>query len=195
MIREYLNKIFLKEATAQDLHKNVINNIMQRFDLKISDKMDDGTYGSAFHYGDHLVLKITSDSSEAVFANNLKHKKFKHIANIESVFKMKNYPGYFVIILEKLKPINDEKFMDVIYYLKDNDIDRLNKLIPDEEKRNFYIHQYNEMVKELEKAKLPNGYTDLHGGNIGIKNGNLACYDLQVVELPQWRLGKIKSFK
>ncbi len=194
MIRNIL-KILLKETTAQELHKRAIDNIMKRFDLKESDKMGEGTYGSVFNYGQNLVLKITRDSSEAVFANGLKNKKFKHIANIESVFKMKNYPGYFVIILEKLKPINDEKFMDVIYFLKDDDIDRLSKLIPNEEKRNFYIHQYNEMVKELDSLKISDGWTDLHGGNIGIKNGNLACYDLQVVDLPQWRLGKIKSFK
>lgn len=189
MLRE-----LLREITAQELHKNAISNIMNRFDLKESDKIDDGTYGSAFHYGQHMVLKITKDSSEAVFANNLKHKKFKHLANVESVFKIKQHPGYFVIILEKLEPIKDEKIIDIIYYIKDNDFERLQRLVKDQQKMEFYINQYKEIVKELDSLKTSGGWTDLHGGNIGIKNGNLAAYDIQIDELPKWRLGKIKSF-
>lgn len=170
----------------------------------MSDKMQSGSYGTVFHYGTHLVLKVTTDDNEAVFANTIKHKKFKHISNVESVFKIKNHPGYYVIILEKLEPIQDENVLNALEILPIyNDEDgfsdhadwikkQMATIPPDVFKKTK--QQYLEIIDELEKTRLPDGYADVHVGNIGIKNGNLAVYDIQVSELKRWRIGKIKSF-
>jgi len=117
MVRTPIGVQNLNESRMEN--NPTINKILKKFDVKWSDKIDSGTYGTAFYYGNY-VLKISTDANEAVFANKIKHKKFERIAEVEGVSKIiidKNVNKYYyIIVLERLEPLHSNEIM-LLYYM------------------------------------------------------------------------------
>ena len=95
IIRQFIRKI-LNEA---NINQFMIDRILKMYNIDHDDKLGDGSYGIAYNYGPNLVLKITTDQSEAILANKIKGNKFKHISEIQSVVKMKG-ENIFIIIFQ-----------------------------------------------------------------------------------------------
>ena len=219
-----LNSESLLEVDLMKYNSNEVNYILDKFGISSSNELGSGTYGIAFNYGSHLVLKITTDSEEAIFANNIKNKKFERISEIQNVYKIKK-GELFIIILEKLQPINDEEINEILrdmhiihdsYIVREEkysnfkefleekikegnwfnpDIQNLISTMPIE-KIIWTFNEYDAILNELNTAKgIPDGFSDLHYDNMGLKNGKLAVYDIRVVDYKKWKVNKIPSYK
>ncbi len=220
-IREILTEHYLKDYTIQ--------RILKMFGINPLHKLGEGSFGEAYAWGNHQALKITTDQSEAVFANGIKSQKFTHVTNVYNVNKLKG-ENVFIIFLEKLEPLLDEDIiwaLDYMHIINDSYQNRKSKFtsfanfldtvagtqedmfdyadwfndtihqmlreIP-REKILWVQKQYEAIIRELDTHKsIKNGYTDIHAGNMGLKNGNLAVYDIEVVSFKPWRLKQIKS--
>ncbi|MFA5750490.1 MAG: hypothetical protein WC895_04720, partial [Candidatus Shapirobacteria bacterium] len=76
-----------------------------------------GSYGVAFDLGNSMVLKVTTDVSEAKAMNHVKQNghNLKHVVKVLDIFKFKEDDmipdsGVFGIVMEKLEQLsNDEK--------------------------------------------------------------------------------------
>ena len=93
-----------------------IDDILSHFGISQSNELASGSFGTAYNYCSVLILKITKDSEEAIFANNIKHKKFERISEVQTVYKIKS-ENLFIIILEKLQRINDEDINEILRYI------------------------------------------------------------------------------
>ncbi len=217
IIRQFIRKI-LNEA---NINQFVIDRVLTMYNIDPDDKLGDGSYGIAYNYGPNLVLKITTDQSEAVLANKIKGNKFKHISEIQSVVKMKG-ENIFIIILEKLEPLPDYLF-DAVYYLRELEeyflanrkkSETFQDWIVKNKDNDFFSHDqkdylqkepiekviwlYNQIKSIDEELNFtPHlykiGFRDVHPGNMGVKKGNLAVFDIQADEFKPWRLKQIRS--
>ena len=91
--REKSNRI--ADEVAKNKHYNAPSYIGQ------------GEHGFAYNIGNNMIMKVTSDKSEAVESLKIKDKNPKHIANIYNVFEIKpeensDIPISYVIISEEL---------------------------------------------------------------------------------------------
>jgi len=201
-----------------------IDDILSHFGISQSNELASGSFGTAYNYGSGLILKITKDSEGAIFANNIKHKKFERISEVQTVYKIKS-ENLFIIILEKLQRINDEDINEILRYIhiihdsfinkkgeylnfkhfleeKIKEGDWFNPHVQDLittmpiEKIIWTFNEYDAVLNELNNAKgIPDGFSDVHGRNMGLKNGKLAVYDIRVSDYKEWKINKIKSFK
>lgn len=217
--KETLREIDLMRTNSHD-----VNNILDKFGISNSAELGSGSFGVAFNYGSNLVLKITTDLDEAIFANNIKGKKFERISDVQSVYK-KNKGTLFIIILEKLKPITDNDVSEILQYMHiihDSYNNRKEKysgfrsFIEEKIKQGDWFHpfiqqlisdmpiekiiwtfnEYDAILNELNTAKgIPDGFSDVHYGNMGFKNGKLAVYDIRVGDFKKWRINKIQAYR
>lgn len=186
------NQSALNENLKSQIDKT-IKRILNHYAINDSDFLGGGTYGSAYKYGLHLVLKITLDRNEAIFANMIYGKKFERISNIYSVQKIKG-TDFFVIVLDRLKEITDDDITQALLRISTNDNSYdINGI--SQEKIQWAQSEYDALINELENAPLRDGYRDVHVGNMGLKNGKLAVYDIQVYDYKRWREKKIRSIK
>lgn len=179
------------------------NITIEQFAEKISKKLGydnpifigKGTQGYAFDLNNEMILKITSDHSEANEAVKLLGKNNNHIGNIYKVQKVSQpYENIWVILREKLD-VHLNRF-DIIYnefynyigehsmssgdireiLLQQNTI-KLNKLKSIIDGANDNVKQFYNVIVDLFNNKVKS--IDFSGENFGFKkNGDLAYYDI-----------------
>lgn len=103
----------INETTDREIADKIANFVAKKYNSN-PEFINSGTFGSAYDIGNNLVLKVTSDKSEANENLDLIGKPLKHIAQPYKVFSVKyNDKDYYVIILEKLK--TDEPYFKRMY--------------------------------------------------------------------------------
>lgn len=96
----------LKEEVERYLADNIATQVAQQYNYETPEYIGQGLFGVAYNIGNNMVLKVTSDRSEANENMELIGKQLKYIAEPYRVFAIKPESGetkYYVIILEKLK--------------------------------------------------------------------------------------------
>lgn len=166
-----MSKVFLKKY----LGYNIVSEV------------GSGTKGSAFRTDKSTIIKITFSKNEAQFFAKLIGKKLKHHVDVYDVKQIGNDGDLFAIERGFLEGMSKD---DSFYYrlmlghqiglLRDEFQQRIKKeikgLTPVEEKKlmKFY-DDFKFMMKELDDLGLrPN---DFFPENLGIKDGEVACFD------------------
>lgn len=177
------------------------DSVAAKIGHKVVSFLGKGSQGYAFDLGGNIILKITSDKSEAIEALRLVGQKNKHIGDFYSVYDFKSYPGVYAIIREKLfldvdkteamferfdrflaglglKPYN---VRDLIMHsdskytqVFDDGIKNLNRQDPN----NYAIMDIIAMIDEV-RAKQIRSFDSSVKYNFGFKpNGDIAYYDI-----------------
>lgn len=203
-IRRYLstNNIDFKEF-LEDVREN-----LYQFGV-VSDKtlyrlVGGGQFGIAFEFLDK-VLKITSSAKEFVTCMNLVDMEYEGLVRYYLAFQYKNLP-IWIIVQDRLHlPSKMERdIYTTLYYMGANDIHHpefkyknnlFNSLVkrvkyPHEEDElppydinredlKYYFDRYMDLVNNLRRQKLSTD--DLHGENIGTKDGELIHFDIMII--------------
>jgi tRNA nucleotidyltransferase/poly(A) polymerase/GNAT superfamily N-acetyltransferase len=96
----------LKEYVERELANSIASQVVQQYNYGTPKYIGEGGFGVAYDIDNKMVLKVTSDRSEANENMELMGKPLKYIAEPYRVFAIKPESGetkYYVIILEKLK--------------------------------------------------------------------------------------------
>jgi hypothetical protein len=160
--------------------------------------IDEGSNGIAFDLGDK-VLKLTSDDSEAHYADKLIDINSDHLVNVYSVNKVESeyqYGDLYCIIMEKLntdfhktikymindlhKPNNITNKLSNNIEPNDNDILELFDMYSyDDSKKIEIFYLWYSVYKECLKYGLP--MDDMRGSNIGIRNKKMVFFDISSI--------------
>jgi hypothetical protein len=210
-----LKKAIKKQSTFDDIHvqlkeggrnlKEVMTKVAEELGLKGTLKAHKaGSFGITFLWGDK-TLKITTSESEAEMISKVIEKQeklgIKSIIKYDQVYELKlrkfdneDVEGYFVILMEQVRPLELAECKDVCKfyerYLEDyfdfSDTEReLQKkkrnLINQIKKTEFadfynYVEDMMNIVKDYKKLGMEN--RDIHSGNLGLNDdGHLVSFD------------------
>jgi hypothetical protein len=177
-IREFVEEQKINEDIFNLISKypNYFNNsyvskIAEKLGYKLIINLDSGNSGVAYILDGGKVLKITTDKTEFLVANKLKGKNLKRISNIFETYKIKEQDVY-IIVLEYLHSLSEELFELVEEYNGTN----IKK--KDNSKFNWLKEQLKEIEIELKNNGIPNPTDFDWWMNMGLKNGNLAVFDV-----------------
>lgn len=176
--------------------KSDIEKVASKLGVSLTKFIGGGVWGIAYEIKGNKVIKITEDDREVESARSLVGKHNILLADIYEFYSIKGSDKK-VIILEKLQPLTKEyeKALDVFDgYFSDfynfewpwaeigergyqTDFDNNLKSVKYDGIPLTDI--YSELLHIMEEANS-NGIqlTDIHAGNLGIKNGKLAAFDL-----------------
>lgn len=187
----------VKEEHRIESWKKSIQAISKQLNIELVKFIGGGLWGIAYEIPGNRVLKITEDDREIENAKSLVGKNLDRLANIYKVYNIKGHSDKKVIIMEKLQPLNSEydKALDIFsgyftdfyngewtwgeiaYNGYEEDFDEYLKSakyngIP-------ITDIYSEILQILEEAgSVGIQLTDMHAGNMGLKNGQLAIFDI-----------------
>ena len=165
-----------------------------------------GQYGVAFRFHDK-VLKITTSKKEFDTCSNLVELDLMGVVKYYVSFQFSNLP-IWIIIQDRLKklPKIEKDVYTTLYYMGANDINNknfeygskenlfrelkkriLNPLKEDEissyeipsKQLRVYFDKYFDLVDKLNIEKVSTD--DLHGENIGLRDGELVHFDVMLV--------------
>jgi hypothetical protein len=158
--------------------------------------LSSGCFGNAYTYGDKII-KITTDKNEARVAYDLIGKDNLLIVKYYRVYK---YVNFYVILMDRVVPIKDYlksiNHFDINWMFiwdltetlcknwnnidKDRYIEEVYKLYKSENRKwnivgikKFLLDGVWDIYESIRAH-----YIDLHPDNLGIKDGNLVCFDL-----------------
>jgi hypothetical protein len=172
--------------------EDFIEKICVKLDISYSifNIIGEGGNGVAIDIGDY-VIKLTTDISEAYYANKLIDIDSKHLIKIYDVYRLESddvYGELYLIIEEKLNTNIIETIKTFLYYLhKRNPITNRINDISDEEVLDYMrpkmlalsdnnilllFNKYKDVYNEAMKYDIP--LNDFHGSNVGFRysNGN-----------------------
>jgi hypothetical protein len=188
---------FITEKT--EIFRKISKYYANLLDVEIVSLFDSGLNGAAYLTSKNTVIKITPSYNEAnavyKLINKQKTKNLKHIAEYYDIKQISlNNEIYYAIHLELLKldcniyvlyreylKLIDEHnkiFNNYLSHYKSKHIKILYQEIRDRinPKLRKFILQLIELIEELENINIEN--EDLHAGNLGYKNDNLAIFDI-----------------
>lgn len=153
-------------------------------------RLGSGTNGVAFDIGNNKVLKVTKDTSEAIFAAKYLGHDFMHIAQVyaidilyKKIVNSKNSSHIWGIILEKVDPLSEKdtilvnKIINEYLYSEDSEDSENSEDSEDSEKKYFIKKQLISLINELKSQSF--GIDDIYADNLGWdSNGNLVVLDL-----------------
>jgi hypothetical protein len=213
-----LKKARKKEGMFDDIHielkeggrnlKEVMTKVAEELGIKGTLKAHKaGSFGITFLWG-NKTLKVTTARSEAEMISKIIEKQerldIKSIIKYEQVYELKLFKkskqskyedeGYFVILMEQVRPLELSECQDVCHfyerYLEDyfnfNDTERevqkkkrmLVNQIKKTEYADFdnYVEDMVNIIKDYKKLGMDNN--DIHSGNLGISDdGRLVSFD------------------
>jgi hypothetical protein len=193
-------KLLYKEHIRSQVRKVLLNEMEKIYGFDVIGITGSGDNGMAYELSNGNILKVTTSSSEAYIAHKLIGKNLKHVANVYWIKKSKDKYIYEVEKLDTNWSDSDRQLWDVLIMIIDDDymleefqnmshnekIAYLTELgfderegIPDEDRINFFINGLKSVSQELESThKSLLKAMDLGIDNFGIKNGELAVFDL-----------------
>lgn len=161
----------LKHNHYDYFNSSFISRLAEKLGYKFKVYLDSGNCGVAYLLEDKKVLKITTDKVEFLVANRLKGKSLKRISNVYDAYKL-NDQDVYIIVLEYLDSLPEELYELVEEY---NGTNVNKKDIP---KFDWLKKQLNEIEIELEKNGISEPTDFDWWMNMGMKNGNLAVFDI-----------------
>lgn len=165
------------------LHK-LIDNIADKCGVKIDSLLAHGTRGYALNLVDGNIMKITNDISEATNAYYAKQFNMKHFVKIYAIYKFSlENEIFYVIIMEKIKPLTKKEVDIYERYIIDNIITSNIKIsieyimaviklpIPK------FVKDYIQLLEEFDEYNM--SVKDLTIANIGYDNKRmLKAFDI-----------------
>ena len=196
-MKKYNN--FILEKT--EIFRKISSYYADILDVKIISLFDSGLNGAAYLTSKNTVIKITPSYNEAntiyKLMNKQKNKFNKHIADYYDIKQISlDNEIYYAIHLELLKLDCEiyklyKEFMNILTehnkifnnYLSHYKSKHVKELYHEVSSRinpklRKFILQLIELIEELENLNIEN--EDLHAGNLGYKNGNLAIFDILI---------------
>jgi len=190
---------YQKRPGYQNIHKNIhekaSEQIMQMFPN--AKPIGAGLYGIAYDLGS-MILKLTSDQSEIIFANRFKQNPYDRIAKIYDVMFIDD--NIYGIIMEKVKLLTKEQIArlnsksttisslvtnspdPVLHLLTVDELDKAEDPVYDTKDELFI--EYYELLQELYDTEQGFRPFDARPENIGHnKNGNLVLFDVGFTDL------------
>jgi len=165
-----------------------------------------GSFGVAFDAnfkGKNVVLKITSDKSEANASNHIIGKKLKHIVHIYDVFKFKD-TIYYGVLQEKLQKLHEsekDNFNTLVFIMQkakvgpelikgdiDAALDKVEKTFADKPNTIKFFAQavvsfdFDKIIEELASNGIQ--FIDYHGGNLMKRGEDFVLIDLGMSRVP-----------
>lgn len=203
--------IALNETLSHDAI-DVISEIAPRIARHLGEKyksvLGKGSYGVAFELDSGRVMKITTNTQEALQAQKQRNKSFKHIVSAYDVRAIEHnsnedrYDGLYVITMDRVHALNDmqqsiwnEFYSDLfdLSFIDDDVIRREMLAYSDGEESKFIdliIDQRNSIVAELKKAQVD--MLEAHEENVGISDaGVIKIFDTA----PYWTILKKLKMK
>ena len=175
------------ENWKQKAWKSYIDRISRHMNVELLGCLGEGTWGVAYEIPGNRVLKITEHDVEINNAIKLKGRKNNYLADIYDVYLPDIYPAG--IIVEKLTPIPSEYFSSFDAAHKDaygqytewykearEGFDEMTyKYFAGKDAGDVYVG----LINIFNEARFK-GITiwDIHCGNLGLKNGRMALFDI-----------------
>jgi hypothetical protein len=196
LIRKVINENeMLDEIERRELWKKEITQVAKQLKIPLTNYLGSGVWGIAYEIPGNKVLKITEHAEEIENAKHLVGKKNKLLADIYNVYSIKGDKIKKVIVMEKLQPLTKDyiKALDIFggYFSEFyNNEWTWGEIIGHEEDFDNFLKQakydgipltniYSDLIQILEEASSKGIHLgDLHEGNLGLKNGQLAAFDL-----------------
>lgn len=162
-----------ESKTLKELSNNrkYIQKLCNVLGYEFKSYIDCGNHGYAYLLSDNKVLKITTDTSEFLVANKLKGKKLKRISNVYDTYKL-NMSDVYIIVLEYIQPLSDELRDILEEWIYINNPDEKNEL------EVWVFNEIKNIFDELKSNNIENPYDYKWWMNMGLKNGNLAVFDV-----------------
>ena len=203
---------FAKGGGIEDvLHKEVLEKIKNKLNLKSFKKIGSGRYGTAFKISSNKVLKITKDLKEYEYAKKIQGLKNKHIADIYEAYHFEYNDTKYAIIIKEYCLVDEyrtDRLIDSFLEYTGNQMslsfvsseflngdvtknvfdNYFKKYKQNEGYASGFAEQWYDMIMELKIKKIY--VKDFNGANIGYKpsNNNLAIIELG---LGYWDLEKL----
>jgi len=175
----------IKKHITEDVERipeNILERLRKKFKLKKYCVGAQGCHGRIYELTNGNLLKVTTSPSESYIASKLVGKNLKHIANVYWVKKIKD-EELWIYEVEKIKiPWKSE---DILLYeeitgdwfeVDDWISQKENK--KDKDKIKFFDEGLEKIKEEVKSLGIHERALDLHIFNLGIKNGELAIFDL-----------------
>lgn len=173
---------FKKQITedVERIPNDILDRLRKKFKLKKFCVGAQGCYGRVYELTNGNLLKVTTSQSEASVASKLVGKNLKYIANVYWVKKIKG-EELWIYEVEKLKiPWTQQDIW--LYEDLTGDWFELDEESPQVQKRvKFFLDGIELITDEVLSLRISSSALDLHIHNLGIKNGNLAIFDLDDV--------------
>jgi hypothetical protein len=170
---------FKKQITedVERIPNDILGRLRKKFKLKKYCVGQEGCYGRVYELTNGNLLKVTTSQSEANIASKLVGKNLKYIANVYWVNKIKG-EELWIYEVEKLKiPWTQQDIF--LYEELMGDWFELEKESPQVQKRaKFFLDGLDLIKNEIYSLGFSDRVLDLHIYNLGLKNGNLAIFDL-----------------
>lgn len=177
---------YLKEHFKDE---NRLNKIIEKM-FPNAKFLGGGANGVVYDLGNEKVLKITEDSTEAMFASKYRNSQFKHIAQIYDVLLLNkiqktdnSYPiSLWGIVVEKVKPLNDtaRKVVGFFKYRRFNFTDLRGKNFFTEEEK-YYAKNFYELMQFVRQHGFEEW--DIKPSNLGLnKNNDIVILDFGQLE-------------
>lgn len=180
----------LEEIERRDTWKKEIAQVAKKLNVPLTNYLGSGVWGIAYEIPGNRVLKITEDEREVEAAKHLVGKKNKLLVDIYKIYSVKGSKDKKVIIMEKLAPLGAykkiiEKFNKAFdeFYNPDYTWAEMVSVGYDEDFDDTLSPQLSSVYRDIfdvfYEAQEKGVYlTDMHMENMGLKNGQLAAFDL-----------------
>lgn len=176
-INEYTNDVSPHITKIKKLLKKVLKTDFIK-------KLGEGAYGSAFDIRDNKVLKITSDASEAFFANKLKGKKLENVYQIYEVYELTSqnkksifyHNKFYVIICEKI--FSSKKLKNFFYKY----------IIPSASELKYTEKPAIKLFKSLQANTVKNSFLEAFKKNDITQYNSIKKYLLNINHYPAKRI-------
>lgn len=171
--------------------EKVLNKMNIEYDYKSINPLAEGGHGFVIDIDHKSVLKITTDESEAYYANKLISIKEDNLINVYDVCEIKydyQYVKLYAIHMEKLNLDVDDNVKNLFNYLHKNDISEL-----DFKNNDIYAYkQWKNIIDACNKHDLP--IDDLHSKNIGYRNNNIVFFDISLLrDIKKFDMSNVKE--
>ena len=187
----------------EEAWKKEIAQVAKQLKVPLTNFIGAGVWGIAYEIPGNKVLKITEDDREVDNAKHLVGEKNKYMADIYNVYSIgkkkekESSPFQFsagkkVIVMEKLEPL-EGPLLKVMIAFSDafdeysNEENSWTEMLADgwDQGFNDFLEEkglddiYSDLLAIYEEAASKGLYlSDMHQENFGIKNGNLAIFDI-----------------
>ena len=177
--------------------KTDIEKVARQLKVELTNFIGGGLWGIAYEIPGNKVLKITQDQSEVNTAKHLIGKENKYLANIYKIYSIKGNKEKKVIIQEKLEQLdnytnkavdlfgkyfNESNFRGMTWaqMLSEGWNEEFDGFLKSNGKEGSIAEEiYSALLQIYDEAANMNIFlADIHKENLGLKNGDLAMFDI-----------------
>jgi hypothetical protein len=166
MIREDAPKVEQNTLNDRSYADELVRDVADKLNLTTPKYLGSGGFGFAYEIDDNVVLKITSDVSEADAASKLMRANPEHLSEIYNLYKIhdtENDKSFFVILQENIadKPIDRiRELQNIISEINPSDMHYEDILVDIRKPNRFDFDEWQEFAKQILTANPNAGVSD-----------------------------------